>query len=192
MFIDWLSHFSPNYTNLRGRVMQSKQTVIRQGLMAGLIGAVAVAIWFLLVDIVEGRPFFTPALLGSVVFWGVRDAAAVVISFQTVAAYTVIHFLAFLAVSVIVSRLLSDAEKEPSLLAVLLQLFIGLEFGFHAISALLFTSISAQLAWFNVVIANLIAAGAMGYYFWLKRLVLHRGLFQSPLDGGENHLHMGR
>jgi hypothetical protein len=172
--------------------MQSKQTVMRQGLMVGLVGAVAVAVWFFLIDIVEGRPFFTPALLGSMVFWGVRDAADVVISFQTVAAYTVIHCLAFVVVGVIVSRLLSDAEKEPNLLGVLLQLFIGLELGFHAISALLFTSISAEVAWFNVAIANLIAAGAMGYYFWLKRLVLHRGLFQSPLDDPENHFHMGQ
>ena len=69
----------------------------------------------------------------------------------------------------------------------LLQLFIGLEFGFHAVSALVFTSLSAQVAWFNVAIANLIAAGAMGYYFWRERLVLHRGLFQSPLDDTENH-----
>lgn len=153
--------------------------------MVGLIGAVAVAIWFLLIDIVEGRAFFTPALLGSVVFWGVRDAAAVVISFQTVAAYTVIHGIAFVVVGVIVSQLLSVAEREPSLLAVLLQLFIGLELGFHASSALLFTSISAHLAWFNVAIANLIAAGAMGYYFWRKRLVMHRGLFQPPLDNAE-------
>ncbi len=160
--------------------------------MAGLIGAGAVAIWFLLVDIVEGRAFSTPALLGSVAFWGVRDAAAVVISFQTVAAYTVIHCLAFVMVGVIVSRLLSDAEKEPSVLVVLLQLFIGFEFGFHATSALVFTSLSAQLAWFNVAIANLIAAGAMGYYFWRERPVLRRGLFQSPLDDAENHRDRGR
>lgn len=172
--------------------MQSKPEVLRQGLMAGLIGAGAVAMWFFIVDIVEGRAFFTPALLGSVVFWGVRDAAAVVISFQTVAAYTVIHLLAFVAVGLIVSRLLSDAEKEPGVLSLLLQLFIGLEIGFHAMSALLFTAISAHIAWFNLAIANLIAAGAMGYYFWLKRLVLHRGLFQLPLDGGNNHLHMGQ
>lgn len=101
------------------------------------------------------------------------------------AAYTVIHGIAFVVVGVIVSQLLSVAEREPSLLAVLLQLFIGLELGFHASSALLFTSISAHLAWFNVAIANLIAAGAMGYYFWRKRLVMHRGLFQPPLDNAE-------
>lgn len=172
--------------------MQSNRTVMRQGLIAGLIGAGLVAIWFLLVDIVEGRAFSTPALLGSVVFFGARDAAAVVVSFQTVAAYTVIHCLAFVIVGVIVSRLLSDAEKEPSVLAMLLQLFIGLEFGFHAVSALVFTFLSTQLAWFNVAIANLIATSAMGYYFWRKRLVLHRGLFQTPLDGEENHGHMGR
>lgn len=170
--------------------MQSKQTVLHQGIVAGLIGAVAVAVWFLLVDIAEGRAFFTPALLGSVVFWGVRDATAVVVNFQTIVAYAVIHGIAFLAVGVIVSRLLSAAEKEPGLLAVLLQLFIGLELGFHAMSALVFTSISAHVAWFNVVIANLIAAGAMGYYFWRKRLVMHRGLFQPPLDNVENNGHL--
>jgi hypothetical protein len=162
--------------------MQLKRTVIRQGFMAGLIGAGAVAIWFLLVDIIAGRVFFTPALLGSAVFWGVRDAADTVISFQTVGAYTVIHGLAFVIVGVIVSWLLSDAERDPNVLVMLLQVFIGLEFGFHAISALMFTSFSAPLAWFNVAIANLIAASSMGYYFWQKRLVMHRGLFQSPLD----------
>ena len=170
--------------------MQSKETIIRQGLIAGLIGASAVAIWFLFVDIVEGRPFFTPALLGSVVFWGARDVADVVINFQTVAAYTVIHGLAFVIVGLITSKLLSDAEKKPNVLVLLLELFIGLEFGFHAMSALFFASLSAQIAWFNWAMANLIAAISMGYYFWRKRLVLHRGLFQSPLEDVENHHHM--
>lgn len=167
--------------------MQSKRTVWRQGLIGGLIGAGAVAVWFLLADIVEGRVFYTPGLLGSVLIFGVRDSASVVISFKTVAAYTVLHFLAFIMVGMVVSRMLSEAEKKPSVLVLLLELFIGLEFGFYAISLLLFASLSAQLAWFNVAIANLITVGAMGYYFWRERLVLHRGLFQLPLDDAENN-----
>src|SRR5205823_1851736 len=39
--------------------------ILREGFIAGLIGAGAVALWFLIVDIIAGRPFFTPAMLGS-------------------------------------------------------------------------------------------------------------------------------
>ena len=53
------------------------RTVLKEGLILGLIGAAAVAAWFLLVDLIAGRPFFTPAVLGSFVFFGLRDPAAV-------------------------------------------------------------------------------------------------------------------
>ncbi len=69
----------------------SRRRVLREGLVAGLIGAGSVASWFLVVDIIAGRPFFTPAVLGSAVFWGLRDATTVIIGFQAVASYTVIH-----------------------------------------------------------------------------------------------------
>ncbi len=38
--------------------------VAREGLMAGLLVAVTVAVWFLLYDLAAGRPLRTPALLG--------------------------------------------------------------------------------------------------------------------------------
>ena len=53
------------------------QRIVREGFIAGLIGATLVATWFLLVDLVAGRPFFTPAMLGDALFWGVRDPAGV-------------------------------------------------------------------------------------------------------------------
>src|SRR5881397_485376 len=56
--------------------------ILREGFIAGLIGAAAVALWFLIVDVIAGRPFFTPAMLGSAVFWGVHDPAQVVIEFS--------------------------------------------------------------------------------------------------------------
>src|SRR3954464_606545 len=35
--------------------------VVKEGIVTGLIGAVVVAIWFFLFDLLRGRPFFTPA-----------------------------------------------------------------------------------------------------------------------------------
>ena len=37
----------------------------REGAIAGIIGASVVALWFLMVDSIAGRPFFTPAVLGA-------------------------------------------------------------------------------------------------------------------------------
>ena len=97
-----------------------------------MIGAGAVMSWILIVDVVAGKPFFTPAALGGAVFWGFTDPATVTISFQTVVAYTAIHVLAFVVVGTLASGLLSEAERDPGILWLLIEFFIALEFGFHA------------------------------------------------------------
>jgi len=50
--------------------------VLYEGILVGLAGAAAVAVWFLLLDLVAGAPLRTPALLGEVLFDGLRDRAA--------------------------------------------------------------------------------------------------------------------
>jgi len=164
--------------------MRLRRRAVREGIMAGLIGASSVAFWFFLVDIVAGRPFFTPAVLGSAVFWGLRDPATVIIGFETVGAYTAIHLLAFVIVGTIASALFSEAEKDPGILWLLIEFFVAFEFGFHATVALAFTPLLAELAWINIAVGNLIAAAGMGYYFWRVQPVLRRGLDQKPLDSG--------
>lgn len=72
--------------------------VIREGVAVGLIGAGSIGAWFLLVDIIAGRPFFTPAILGSAVFFDLRDPATVTIGVQPVLAYTAVHILVFVVV----------------------------------------------------------------------------------------------
>ncbi len=86
--------------------------MVREGLVAGLLGAGAVAVWFLLIDAITGRPLYTPAVLGSVVFLGLRDTTMVVISFQTVMLYSAITpLLAALAwASVAVGNLIAAAS----------------------------------------------------------------------------------
>ena len=39
--------------------------IVAEGMGAGVLGAAAVATWFLLYDAAQGRPYFTPALLGA-------------------------------------------------------------------------------------------------------------------------------
>jgi hypothetical protein len=62
-----------------------RRRIVREAVVAGLLGAAAVAIWFLLLDLLRGQPFFTPAALGSALFDGARGVAEVDMGFRTVA-----------------------------------------------------------------------------------------------------------
>src|SRR5207248_2863034 len=39
--------------------------VYKEGFVAGILGALTVAVWFLIVDMLHGRPFHTPTVLGT-------------------------------------------------------------------------------------------------------------------------------
>ncbi len=155
---------------------------MQEGLVTGLIGAGSVAAWFLIVDTVAGRPFFTPAALGSAVFFGLRDPTTVTISFQAVILYTIVHLSAFLVVGTIASAMVAEAEKTPHVLWLLVEFFIVFEFGFYAVVALLFAPLLAVLALANVAARNLIAAGGMGYYLWRAHPVLRQAVRGQTLD----------
>jgi hypothetical protein len=51
----------------------NKHDLLREGILAGAIGAVVVAGWFLVTDVLQGRPLSTPSVLGQVVLYGITD-----------------------------------------------------------------------------------------------------------------------
>ena len=149
---------------------QHARRIVQEGVVVGLIGAGGVGAWFFLIDLIAGRPFFTPAILGSAVFFGLRDPATVTIGVQPVLAYTAVHILAFVVVGLIVAAIMAEARKAPHVLWLLVEFFIVFEFGFLAAVGIFFTHLLAELAWINVAVGNLIAAGGMGYYTWRRHL----------------------
>ncbi len=159
--------------------MERRHTVLRTGIMAGGIGAISVIIWFSIVDLIAGRPFFTPAALGSAVFFGLSDPTMITVSVLPVLGYTVIHFLAFFGVAAIASFIFKEAEKNPTVLWYALEFFIILEVGFYAFVGLLFTPLLAELAWINIAIGNIISSVVMGIYFYRTEPVLKKGFNHS-------------
>lgn len=140
--------------------------LVREGIVTGLIGAAAVAIWFLIVDTVGGRPLYTPALLGAVLA-GTPDAAFAAESgsrLSYAALYTVVHLLAFAALGVLATFLVHRAERTPALVALLLMLFAAVEVSFIAFVALLEVQAIGEIAWYQVAIGNVVAALVMGWY----------------------------
>ena len=138
----------------------------REGLIAGLGGAAAVALWFLLYDTAAGMPFRTPALLGATLFHGLRDPSALVISAPVVLQYTAVHVLAFIFFGWATAWLLTVADREPRVLFVLFMLFCCFEVFFVALIAVLAERLFETIAWWTILAANLLAAVVMLSFFF--------------------------
>lgn len=166
-------------------MMPERHNVLLEGVTAGVLGATAVAVWFLIVDTIAGHPLFTPAALGSALLgvFGQRDARDA--DLTNVVAYTIFHYAAFIAVGVAATALVHRAEQEPTVLVVFLILFVVFELAFYGLTAILSeTVLMRELAWYQVGIANLIASVLMGAYVWRRHPLLKQG-FVTALGGGE-------
>jgi len=78
-----------------------ERSVVREGIVAGLIGAVVVALWFFIFDLARGKPFITPTLLGSMVFFGVKTPVGLEPAVGPIIGYTILHGLAFIAFRIV-------------------------------------------------------------------------------------------
>lgn len=144
-------------------------TLIKEGLVAGMIGAATIAIWFLVLDAIQGRPLYTPTVLSTALFqWGAELASPerLLVSFEMVVLYTWVHGLVFAVIGGVAAWLLSLAERIPDLGFGILLLFVVFEFGFLVASMVFAEPVLHALAWPAVLIGNLLAATAMGVYFW--------------------------
>src|SRR5262245_56210044 len=107
--------------------------VYSEGLLAGLVGAFTIALWFLVVDVFDGHPLFTPNLLGATWFGGgegLTNPATLPISLDFVVPFTWVHLLVSLAIGLAASHLLALAERDPDFGFGVLLLFVIFEFGF--------------------------------------------------------------
>lgn len=142
------------------------QRVVREGAVAGLLGAMAVAVWFLAVDLVVAAPLYTPRLLGRALF-GILSESARDATVWPVLGYTVLHFATFIGIGTLVAKIVEMSDRTPAILAGLFLLFAVLEVSFYMLSALLATfGAFGSLAWYQVLLANIVAAGVMGGYLW--------------------------
>jgi hypothetical protein len=156
--------------------------VIREGMVAGAIGASAVALWFLAVDLIAGRLFYTPAALGSAIFLQAESPETISMSAGIIAGFTVVHVLGFIAIGIIAAALVLRAEVEPSVLLGAALLFVTMEAFVIGVIAILAAWLLDTLGWWTIAVANLIAAVAMGVYLWRAHPALKEGLQRESLE----------
>ncbi|HEX2168478.1 MAG TPA: hypothetical protein VHG09_14685 [Longimicrobiales bacterium] len=177
----WLQATSAEGTPTWGHTFTGNR-VIREGIIAGVIGAASVAVWFLIIDVIAGRLFYTPAALGSAVFLQAESPETVSMSAGIIAGYTLFHVLAFIAVGILAAALVLRAEVEPSVLLGAVLLFVTLEAFAIGLIAILAAWLLDTIGWWTVAAANLIAAVTMGTYLWRAHPALREELGRESLE----------
>lgn len=150
-----------------------------EGIQAGLAGAVTIAVWFLILDVLNGRALYTPTVLGTAVFRGGDALAApqtIEPSLEMVLSFTWIHTLGFVLLGMTAAWLIALAEKDAHYGFGILLLFAIFQSCFIVACMLFFEPVLEALAWPSIVVGNLLAAIAMGAVFWPR----HRHMVVSP------------
>jgi hypothetical protein len=145
--------------------------VITDGLLAGLAGGLTIAVWFFAYDLVMGRAFYTPTVLGAAVFRGsagLESPATLAPTLDLVLPFTWLHLMVFCIIGGVASYLLSIAERDANYGFGVLLLFVVFEFGFVLTSQVIAESVLDALAWPAVLTGNLLAAAAMAAVLWRR------------------------
>ena len=178
-----LAYFFVGHRALGRALLGPWTRVFREGLVAGLLGATAVALWFLAIDVAAGVPLRTPALLGAAVLEGLRDPWAVTVTWPLVLKYTLIHGAAFVTFGWFTAGLLALGDREPRLLFAFFMLFCCFEVFFTVMLMTLAEWLFEALAWWNILAANLLATLVMLAYFFRGHRVAWRAFLSAREEG---------
>jgi len=129
---------------------RSLHQLIADGVVGGVLAGLVVALWFLAVDSIAGRPFHTPAALASAL---TRQAVGPP-TFRLVAAYSVVHFGVFAVLGVVMAGAIAALRTPPRLLFGVLFGLVAQELAFYAGLLLSDASRVAVVPWPHVVAAN--------------------------------------
>jgi hypothetical protein len=155
---------------------------LADGLFTGLIGYATVVAVFAALNLLAGRsPFFTPALFGSALFYGLEDASDLRIMAGPVLAYNMVHVLGFLAIGMWSSWLVTQADRHP-----VFRYLVGFTLVFtaaHVYAALVLFAIPLVDGGdaLGIGASSVAAATAMGWYLMRRHPALRWRLGAVPL-----------
>jgi hypothetical protein len=158
-----------------------RHSVVGEGTDVGVIGGLAVALWFLLLDTIAGHPLQTPSLLGQVILFRdpTPDTSRVVLGAFLV--YTAFHFLVFALIGMGLVALVHWGIENPIVRYALLPVFLVFEVLFYGLIEVLSERTNELFPFWAVVTANTLAAVSMGVYLWIRHPAFARSIREIPL-----------
>jgi hypothetical protein len=145
-----------------------EHSTVREGLIAGLLGAAIVAAWYFLFDAAAGRPFHTPNALGKVFFRGDLAPGEQEVIPGIVAGYTVLHLAMFALGGIVMTFLVHLATRN---LGLRMGIWMGLVVAFCLFTGLMYmltTASGERIPLWSVIGGSLSAVAAMGWYLWRR------------------------
>lgn len=142
--------------------------ILREGIVAGILGGVILAIWFLIVDSIQGRPLHTPSLLGSLVATGDPEAMGTHPDMGAVTTFTVIHFLLFGIFGIFAANLMHRVERHPWVILGVILLVVAVQAFAISFVTVFAELLAGTLRWWIVFSGNLLSIGAMAWYLWRR------------------------
>ncbi|MEZ4587515.1 MAG: hypothetical protein R2909_14050 [Gemmatimonadales bacterium] len=156
---------------------------LRETIVTGALGAGAVALWFLVMDVLDGLALVTPSVLGQVILFGETEPILSRVVWPAVLAYSVVHLIGFLLFAAVVTRLVFLADRSQLALFALFMLFVAFEGFFSGLMAMLFAGTAGLFPFWKVIGANSFALVAMGWYLLPRHPAIRRRLAREPLGG---------
>lgn len=161
-------------------MQERSHSIGTEGLDVGIIGGLAVAVWFLVLDILRGHPLQTPSLLGQVVLFG-ESAPQTGFVFGAFLLYTAFHFLVFALIGMGLVAVVHWSVDNPVVRYALLPIFLAFEVIFYGLLEVLSERTNELFPFWAVVGANTLAALCMGFYLWRRHPALRRSIRETPL-----------
>ena len=143
-------------------------STVREGFVAGVLGAVIVGLWYLVVDAAAGHPFQTFNALGGVFFRGDANPGAREIMPGQVAGYALLHLVVFVVLGIGLTLVVHLASRH---LALRMGVWIGVVVAFLFLAGYAYTlatSTGGRVRPWSVVVGALLGVLTMGGYLWRR------------------------
>jgi hypothetical protein len=166
---------------------ERSHSISAEGTDVGIIGGLAVAVWFLVLDSIAGRPLHTPSLLGQVVLMGDSTPDTQGIVFGAILLYTAFHFVVFALLGMGLVALVHWGTENSVVRYALLPVFLAFEVLFYGLLEVLSEGTGELFPFWAVVSANTLAAISMGLYLWIRHPAFRRSIQDTPLGAAPLH-----
>lgn len=158
--------------------MTEPHSTVREGAIAGVIGAAVIALWYFIFDVLAGRPFATPNAIAERMFGaGASDAGSV----GTLAVVTVVHTLVFVVFGTALTAMVHLAARDIAWrMGVLLAFVIGGGF-FSGLGFAANMGDHGPVPAWKAVGGGFLAIVAISIYLWRAHPALVRSFADVPL-----------
>ncbi len=150
--------------------------VVRDGIVIGGAGALALAVWLLIIDAIAGHPFATPAALGAGLFQGTRAVDAMPADpGWLILGYTTFHFLVFFVAGIALALMARGMERDPQMFFIaFFAPFAFFQVAYITFAQLFVTRVLPNMSWTALLIGDVLVCAAIAAAMYARHPLLRQ------------------